>query len=261
MTVSTTTIQLGRGFQPNPVLVNGRGTPVVYLHGLLGQRWDPFLEGLSATHRVFAPANVGSDEPEELQAVDGMHDLMIYYDEVFEKLGITQFDLIGHSFGGMVAAEFAAMRPDRVRKLVLIDPLGLWRDDAPVGDHLLVTAKQQTEFLLGDASSEAVRARLALPEDPAENVKLALKRITSMASVTHFIHPIPERGLNRRIHRIQAKSLIVWGANDTFVPKIYADDFATLIPAARVEIIEGAGHEPQFDKCEEVLALVNTFID
>src|SRR6266853_4512362 len=162
-----------------------RRPPVVYLHGLLGQEWSGFLEGLSAGRRVYAPAHAGSDEPDELRHLNGMYDLVLYYDDLFEALGLGQVDLIGHSFGGMVAAEIAAAHPGRVRRLVLMDALGLWRDDAPVADHLLASPDKQAWLLLGDPASEAVRHRLALPEDPELKIKETLRRITSMASVTH----------------------------------------------------------------------------
>jgi pimeloyl-ACP methyl ester carboxylesterase len=55
--------------------------------------------------------------------------LLLYYDDLFDRLGLDRVDLVGHSFGGMVAAEYAATFRDRVGKLVLIDAMGLWRDD------------------------------------------------------------------------------------------------------------------------------------
>src|SRR5260221_6027950 len=137
------------------------------MHGPGGQAWDPLLEGLSKPRRVYVPANAGADEPDELKAFDTVHDLVVYHDDVVRRLGLDRFDLVGHSFGGMLAAEYAALFPERVRKLVLIDPLGLWRDDAPVTDFIYVTPDRQAELILGEADSEAARKLLALPEEIA----------------------------------------------------------------------------------------------
>ena len=260
MNASVQSVTIFGEFQPNPVLVKGDGPPVVYLHGLLGQEWSGFLEGLSAGRRVYAPAHAGSDEPDELRHLNGMYDLVLYYDDLFEALGLGQVDLIGHSFGGMVAAEIAAAHPGRVRRLVLMDALGLWRDDAPVADHLLASPDKQAWLLLGDPASEAVRHRLALPEDPELKIKETLRRITSMASVTHFIWPIPERGLAKRLHRIRAKTLVLWGAADKLISNIYARDFATHIKSAHAELIPGAGHSPQFSDERAVLQTVRSFL-
>ena len=255
------TVELGRGLRDNPVLVGGKGPPLVYLHGLMGQAWDTMLEGLSAPRRVYAPAFAGADEPDELKAFDTIHDLVIYLDDVIRKLDLERFDLVGHSFGGMVAAEYAALFPERVRKLVLIDPMGLWRDDAPVTDFIYVTPDKQTELILGEANTDAARRLLALPEEVTAKNREIVRRITNMASILHFIWPIPERGLSKRLHRVTAPTQLLWGEQDKIVPCAYADDFASAIRTSKVEIIPGASHTPQFNNPGAVVDKVQRFLE
>src|SRR6185436_13643042 len=169
-------IPLPSGFAANTTLVRGEGSPLVYLHGPFGQEWNGFLDELASRHRVYAPAHPGAEEPDDLHHLDGIFDLMLYYDDLFDTLGLERVDLVGHSFGGMVAAEIAATFPQRVRKLVLIDALGLWRDDAPVGDHVMTTPEKQLALLYNDATKPEVAARLALPEDVKERNKLIIHR-------------------------------------------------------------------------------------
>jgi pimeloyl-ACP methyl ester carboxylesterase len=254
------TVELGRGLQDNPVLVSGEGRPLVYLHGLGGQAWDPLLDGLSKTQRVHAPAYAGAAEPDELKAFDTIHDLVVYLDDVVRGLSLDQFDLVGHSFGGMLAAEYAALFPERVRKLVLIDPLGLWRNDAPVTDFIYVTPDKQTELILGETNSEAVRKLLALPEEITAKNREIVRRITSMASILHFIWPIPERGLAKRLHRIAAPTQLLWGEQDMIVPRVYADDFASAIQNAEIQIIPGGSHTPQYNNPAAVLDKIQRFL-
>jgi pimeloyl-ACP methyl ester carboxylesterase len=258
--VATTAVELGRGLQDNPVLVGGTGSPLVYLHGLSGQTWDGLLEGLSRQHRVYAPAFAGADEPDELKGFDTVHDLVIYLDDVIRGLGLDTFDLVGHSFGGMLAAEYAALFPERARKLVLIDPLGLWRDDAPVTDFIYVTPDQQAELILGEADSDAARKLLALPDEFTARNREIVRRITSMASVLHFIWPIPERGLAKRLHRITAPTQLLWGEQDKIVPCTYARDFASAIRTSEIEIVPGASHTPQFNEPAAVLDRIQRFL-
>ncbi|MDZ4357889.1 MAG: alpha/beta hydrolase [Variovorax sp.] len=261
MSATVQTIELGRGLQPNPVLVKGQGAPVVYLHGLTGQRWDGFLDGLSRKHKVLVPASAGADEPDELKAFDTVHDLVLYYDDVFRALGLGQIDMVGHSFGGMIAAEYAAAYPERVRRLVLIDPLGLWREDAPTTNFTYQTPEAQTQLLLGDPQSEAVKAFMALPEEqPAKNAEI-VRRITGMASILHFTWPIPERGLARRLYRIAADTLVVWGEDDAVVSPSYAEHFKAGIAQAQVARIARAGHMPQFSQPADVLDKVLGFLN
>jgi pimeloyl-ACP methyl ester carboxylesterase len=122
-------VELPGGFAANPVLIKGNGAPVAYLRGSFGQEWDEFLDDLSLRRRVYALAHAGAEQTEDLEHLDGIPDLLLHYDDLFDRLGLDRVDLVGHSFGGMVAAEYAATFRDRVGKLVLIDAMGRWRDD------------------------------------------------------------------------------------------------------------------------------------
>jgi len=77
-----------------------------------------------------------------------------------------------------------------------------------------------------------------------------------MTSVAKFIWPIPDKGLRRRLHRVTAKTLIVFGADDAFVPAIYADEFAAAIPGARKAVIADAAHMVAYEKTSEVMELI-----
>ncbi|MDO8433795.1 MAG: alpha/beta hydrolase [Candidatus Binatus sp.] len=253
-------INLPGGFVPNPVLIDGKGSPVVYLHGPFGQEWDGFLDDLATRRRVYAPAHAGAEDIDDLQYMDNFSDLVLYYDDLFDQLGLERVDLVGHSFGGMVAAEYAATFPHRVGKLVLIDALGLWRDDIPVEDHLLASPEKQVALLFNDPAKPEVKAKLAMPENSDELREAILRRFGALASTSHFIHPIPERGLARRLRRIKAPTLIIWGAQDKLTPPVYAEEFASRIGNSRVQLIENAGHMPQVEQREMVTRHVIDFL-
>jgi pimeloyl-ACP methyl ester carboxylesterase len=253
-------VDLPGGFAANTTLTRGDGSPVVYLHGPFGQEWTGFLEDLATRHRVFAPAHPGGEEPADLQRLDGIFDLVLYYDDLFDSLGLGKLDLVGHSFGGMVAAEFAATYPDRVRKLVLIDALGLWRDDAPVRDHVMTTPEEQIGLLYADPSKPEIAASLALPEDAERRHAMIIHRFSAVASTSHFIWPIPERGLAKRLRRVKADTLVLWGRQDALAPAVYAEEFAALIPGARVRVVDGAGHIPHVEQRDAVSKAVLDFL-
>jgi pimeloyl-ACP methyl ester carboxylesterase len=122
-----------------------------------------------------------------------------------------------------------------VARLVLASPLGLWNDAYPVADIFGVPAQEMPALLYADLSH--VPGGAAKPDVEAI---VALAR--GMATVARFLWPIPDRGLERRLHRIQSPTLIIHGMRDRFVPPQYADDFAARLPHAARELIPDAGH-------------------
>jgi pimeloyl-ACP methyl ester carboxylesterase len=62
----------------------------------------------------------------------------------------------------------------------------------------------------------------------------------SLACTGKFVWPIPDKGLKKRLHRIAAPTLVVWGEHDSLVPTVYAQEFASRIPDARVELVSEA---------------------
>ena len=94
----------------------------------------PSWTRLSQSHTVYAPEHPGTTpgDPDAIKPLDDWWDLVLYYYELFDQLELEAPVVVGHSFGGMVAAEVAATDPRRVSRLVLLSPLGLWLDDAPV---------------------------------------------------------------------------------------------------------------------------------
>ena len=130
-----------QGRVPLRVHVKGAGPAVVFFHGPWGLTWGPFLDALAERFTVYAPEHPGTaqGEPDAIREVDSLWDLILCYDELLEHLGLSEVMLVGHSFGAMMACEVAALRPSRIRRLVLIDPIGLWRDDAPVINWMLLS--------------------------------------------------------------------------------------------------------------------------
>src|SRR4029453_2139901 len=108
------------------VVSKGRGPALVFFHGPWGLTWDPFLDELAQSFTVYAPEHPGTSpgRPDDIYALDGVWDLVLCYDALRERRGLSRGAFVGHSFGAMVAGEVAAAYPNRVSHLVLIDALG-----------------------------------------------------------------------------------------------------------------------------------------
>jgi pimeloyl-ACP methyl ester carboxylesterase len=247
MTVETLQLTLPSGLAAN-VLKKGRGEPVVFLHSHLGRAWDGVLDALAERYAVYAPLHPGSENEAELMKLDAFSDLVLYYDDLFKALGVEQPALIGHSFGGAVAAEYCATFNTKVRKLVLIDSLGLWLDATPVADINGMADQKVPALLLADASSSVAADLFAMPSDPMAMAKAIVTRVSTRAAVSHFIWPIPDRDLRRRLYRISTPTLVLWGREDRYVPIVYADEFVRGIAGATKSVVDNAGHFPHLEQ-------------
>jgi pimeloyl-ACP methyl ester carboxylesterase len=244
------------------VLSKGEGPAVVFFHGPWGLTWDPFLDELAQSFTVHAPEHPGTSpgRPDDIYHLDGVWDLVLCYDELLDALGLSRATLVGHSFGAMVACEVAAACPARVGRLVLIDALGLWRDDAPIPNWMLLPHGDLVGHVFRDAGGEAARRMFAPPEDPDARVMARVGLQWAMGTTGKFLWPIPDKGLKKRIHRIQAPTLVVWGKEDRIVPPVYAEEFVRRIRGSRLETVDQAGHAPHLEQPEAVTRLVRDFL-
>ena len=257
MTPEESFLELRDGRFKIRVLTGGEGDPVLFLHGAGGLFWDPVVDAVAAGHRVVAPEHPGAGDSQGLEHVEDLWDLVLYYNELLDRLDLPRVSLLGHSFGGMVAAEIAATNPERIDKLALIAPIGLWLDEHPVPDISGMPAARIPELVLADPHGPLAAL---LPAPDPTNPESLFKAAMTMASILQFIWPLPDKGLHKRLYRVKAPTLIVWGAQDRLVDPAYGDEFVNAIADARLEVIDGAGHLPQLEQYERTAAVVTGFL-
>ena len=244
------------------VMIGGQGPPLVFFHGPWGFAWDLFLDSLAQSHTVYAPEHPGTTpgDPDAIKSLDDLWDLVLYYYELFDQVGLEAPEVVGHSFGGMVAAEIAATNPRRVNRLVLLSPLGLWRDDAPVKNWMSMPDEDVAKAAFYAPEGPVAKQVMALPEEPEAQMEARIRRIWTLGCTGKFIWPIPDKGLKKRLHRIVAPTLVVWGHQDGIAPAVYAEEFAGRIQGARAEIVEEAAHLPHLEQLTAVSSLVGDFL-
>jgi pimeloyl-ACP methyl ester carboxylesterase len=246
------------------VEINGSGPPLLYLHGPWGLNPDrPFIARLAERNTVHAPRFPGTTrgDPDAVHTLQGWHDLVVYYGELLDALKLTAPAIVGHSFGGLLAAEIAAASPKSAGRLVLIDPVGLWRDDLPVKNWMVLADKARRSALFADPESEPAKRFFEVPNDAEARVDALSQVVWSQACTGKFVWPIADRGFGRRAHRIAAPTLIVWGKSDSIIAAAYAEEFAKRIAGARINVIERAGHLPHLEQGEAVTKMVRAFLD
>jgi pimeloyl-ACP methyl ester carboxylesterase len=241
----------------------GDGAPLGFLPGLRGlPRWTPFLDRLAEKRRVVAlspPGFSGSDPGHH--HLDDLADWVTMTLDLLEATGVSGGDLIGASVGGMLAAEAAAFSNATVRKLALIDSFGLYDDAAPPALFFANTPPQQDALLASNA--EALQALTAPPPGASEAdlLEWEMQAFRVNEATARLVWPMGDHGLRKRLHRIRARTLVVWGAEDRLFPASYASLFADGVAGqARTRIVKGAGHLAWLDQPDPTAAAVLRFV-
>ncbi len=223
------TITVRNGMFETKLRTDGSGAPLLFLHGAGGLRgWDTFLVELAKDFTVYAPAHPGFETSTGLEHIDDMLDMVL--------------------------------SPHRVRKLVLVNAVGLWLDDHPIADFFAMTPEQLAVALWHDPQSDVARVMMAVPQDEKAQLEAYLIRMQHLSAAGKFLWPIPDKGLKKRIHRIQAPTLILWGQSDGLAPVVYAQAFQERIPGSRVTIMPRCGHMPMYEDPAGFVRAVTRFL-
>jgi pimeloyl-ACP methyl ester carboxylesterase len=236
----------------------GEGSPVAYLHGMLGNPGQHrFLTELADHgHRVIAPSLpgfTGSSEPDGLRT---LHDWVVATSELVDVAGVTGMPIVASGVGAMMALELAAIRPEAFSAMVLIAPFGLWDADEPIADPFATTLTAQRRLLTVDPAASA-----SFFDDPGdlaadELVEHGVDRYLTRTAAAQLIWPLPEFGLVDRLHRVQQPVTLLHGAADELIPVSYVARWSQALPnVVASHVIDGAGHQAEFDKPAEVAAL------
>lgn len=223
------------------LLHGGKGQPLVILHGAGGgMGWLRFHELMARRFTVYAPVHPGfgaSDDPEWLEGVD---DLVLFYLDFLDSLGLKRVHLLGTSLGGWIAAEFAVSHQHRLRSLVLVDAAGIHVDGAEMADLFIMDPQTRAKTLYHNP--EVLEQVLAAEPTP-EMLQVELRQRVTVARLAwdpYFHNP----KLPRRLSRIRVPTLILWGRHDKLIPSAVGQAYEKAIPGARLVFIEDAGHAP-----------------
>lgn len=227
-------------------------TPLLY-------RWTAIHEALSAEARLVAMSLPGL--PGNGRNHDDLDDHLswcIAARELLEGAGFKPGDtLMGSSTAGALAADVAAVWPDFVGRLILVAPHGLFDPEEPTADMFALHPRRAAETL--STRPELYTAQIAVPEG-MEPVLWSIEVARSNEATARFLWPLGDTRLARRLRRIAAPTLLLWGAKDRIIPSSYAVRFATGIGVnAEVKLIPDAGHVAEIDAPDAVAEAVLSF--
>ena len=254
-----------KGFDRNEYTVNsvktvvysaGVGRPVVYWHGAGTFSGIDFARDWTKRFRVILPFHPGYGESGDSPAIGSINDMLLHYLDLFHKLKLTQFDLIGISLGGWMAAEFAVAHGHMLRKLVLLAPAGLRDPEFPFPDLSKIQPGEIFSYLVHDLKV----LRPYLPEGGADAAELAARMLRESQNTGKIATSGPfNPRLELWLHRVTMPTLLLWPKLDRLLPVGLAAKWMKFLPNARLEVIDNAGHLV-LDESKRACKLVGEFL-
>jgi len=271
----------------------GRGSPVVFVHGLGSSgymEWRRNLDSVAVRHRVFAPDLPGfgrTDKPRVRYTVPYFARFIRRY---MEDRGLRSAALVGTSLGGRIALEVALEQPKMVRRLVLINTLGLGRPKVRSAQmaYGLVTVPRVGEAVMNFARDALTWAPATLVRrvaarysgasadlnrtmddgylnDLREMYAAAGFREAYLSTIRSLVNPRAlfggDHDVTRRLNELKIPVQLIWGADDPLFPLAHAERASSMMGRGKLAVIYGAGHTPQAERPEEFNRVLHEFLD
>lgn len=235
-------------------LEGGQGEPLVLLHGF-GANKDTFIRVarfLTPHYRVIIPDHIGfgeSSHPQNANYSAGAQAVRIR--TLAQALGITKLHLGGNSMGGQISMMYAALYPDEVESLWLLDPGGIW--SAPSSGLREIIVKTGENPLLARSEDEFAKIFAFVMADPPFiprpilNV-IAQERIHNYELEKRIFKEITADPAEKYVTGLKTPTLIVFGDKDRVINPATAEVLHRLMPRSEVIIMSGVGHLPMLEQ-------------
>lgn len=237
------------GGRETVVYEGGEGQPLVFMHG------GGIVEGvgcfvpLSDGFRFLAPQMPGFGGTALEPPLGGIDDLVEHNARLLDALGVERIVLVGHSLGGWAAASFAAAHPDRVSRLVIAAAYGL---DVP--DHPIANARAMAPGeLYRELTNDPAIFEGLVPDGPDPEFDAA--RSLEARSLGGLVPGPFDPSLPAKLATLEMPLLLQWGDDDRIVPFAHLPAWRAALPAAGVEVYEGAGHLLYWERPDSVAAV------
>jgi pimeloyl-ACP methyl ester carboxylesterase len=258
MTKPTTTFPTIAG-KKIQLTVGGEGPPLLYLHSAGGEtEWMPFHHKLAEHFTVYLPAHPGFADSKGLEEIRDIYDLAWHYVDLIQELKLGPVPVVGFSLGGWTGVELAILRPQLVKKLVIVNSAGIRVPEAKMGELFIDDLAKLRQLLFFDQNDPSIPT--AMPsslDDPRIVQWLRAREATARVAWNPYLH---NPRLPQHLKRIECPVLVLWGRNDKLLPLGIGEYYARHLPNARLDVIDRCGHMLPFEKPDEFVAKTAAFI-
>lgn len=240
------------------VLVGGEGPRLIWLHhstGSLG--WLPLHEKLSEKFRVVVPDLPGFGQSERPTWARHPRDIAMLMQRMAANHTSDPYLLVGHGFGGWIAAEMATMNPEALSGLVLVGAAGIQPNEGEIMDQIM----WDYEDYVKQGFSDDAAFTTAFGEEIDKELRELWDFSREMTARLTWKPWMFNRQLPPLLPEVATPSLLVWGEHDRVIPLDCAKQFEAALPNATLEIVSGAGHLLEMEQPETLAALITGFAD
>lgn len=257
-----------QGFQENTIEINGlkvnykiagEGPAILVLHGWGGSSdsWTQVMKILAGQgFKVVAPDLPGFGKTAPPSVPWEVEDYTDFVLRFANKLGLSSFFLIGHSFGGRISVKFLAQYPEKVKKLILCSSAGIRAAHPPL--------VKLVYWLTRMANALLTPKYLTRLKDVLRNTLYIFLRnrdyVKAEGVMRETIIKVLEEDLLPVLSEIEKETLIVWGQGDRMVPVKFAYMFHENIKGSRLEVFPKIGHSPHLEAPEKLSKVILDFI-
>jgi pimeloyl-ACP methyl ester carboxylesterase len=238
--------------------------PVVYLHGLGGAgKWEAYHMAMGTVVLTYAPQLPGWQDSQPPAGIGSVRDCAAFMLAFLDAVGLDTVSLVGHSIGGWMALHMAVEHPDRVARLILVDPMGLEVPTAPPPDLGTMDEEAFATAVFGKLGLIATAQAYGFGAE-WENVRQGPEFERQWKGREFVVNLVqgscsdPE--LTRQVPCIEAETLLIWGRLDGLVPLPHGEALRAVLPHARLEVIDRCGHLPMVEKPETFHRLLRNFL-
>jgi pimeloyl-ACP methyl ester carboxylesterase len=219
----------------------GHGEPLVFVHGLSGswRWWSRNIPTLAKHYRLYLIDLPGFGSMRHFARHFQLPETAIWLDKLLQELGLNEVHLIGHSMGGYICMAYTVLRPAKVKRLVLVDSIGI-RYQSLFGEErlqlrltnlALLAVFKTTPHFWPYIFYDYLRAGHTM-------VMRAARQIIALDAA-------------RTIAAVNVPTLLIWGANDDLVPLSLGRQLHQQLTGSRLLVLENTNHFPMFERPHE----------
>ena len=234
------------------LLEGGSGPTVVVLHHSTGNPgWVPFYDELAKKFSVVVPDMPGYGQSDRPEWAREPRDIAILMNRLLEQLGSDSVTLVGLGLGGFIASEMATMNQTRLKSLVLVGAPGLQPENGEILDQMLIDFEEYVKSGFRDET----QYHAVFGEELAPEIKQLWDFSREMTARITWKPYMFSRKMPNLLCEVTVPTLILHGDDDRVVPPVCAQQYAKLLPNAKVEVIPG-GHLVEYEDPAAVANLV-----